>query len=63
LPAHITVKEYGTQSWSEYFRLKGLNKYLALNTETKQSSITPYFTREEFLKHQENNPNFIYLIL
>lgn len=63
LPAHITVKEYGTQSWAEYFRLKGLNKYLATNTETKETSITPYFTREEFFKNQELNPNFTYQIL
>ena len=63
LPANITVKEYGTQSWAEYFRLKGVNKYLATNTETKETSITPYFTKEEFIKNQEMNPNFTYQIL
>lgn len=63
LPAHITIKEYGTLSWTEYFRLKGVNKYIATNLKTLETSITPYFTREEFFEHQKLNPNFKFEIL
>lgn len=63
LPAHITVKEYGTQSWSEYFRQKGVNKYIATNLKTLEKSITPYFTREEFLEFVGLNPNFKFEML
>lgn len=63
LPAYITVKEFGTQSWTEYFKLKGLNKYLVTNLETNEKSITPYFTREEFFKHKELNLNHVFEII
>lgn len=63
LPAHITVKEYGTQSWVQYFRNKGLNRYLIENKETLEKSVSPYFNTQELEKHKELNPNFKFEII
>lgn len=60
LPAYITVKEYGTQSWVEYFRNKGLNRYLTTNNKTKEKSITPYFNNAELETHKLLNTNFTF---
>lgn len=60
LPSHITVKEYGTQSWVEYFRQKGVNRYLATNTETKEQSVTPYFNNQQLETHELLNPKYTF---
>ena len=58
LPNYVVVKEFGTHSWSQYFKIKGVNKYVATNLKTNEQQITPYFTREELIEHQKLNPNF-----
>lgn len=63
LPSYITVKEYGTQSWTEYFRNKGLNKYIMTNKDTKEVSISPYFNNMELEAHKLLNPNFTFEII
>jgi hypothetical protein len=60
LPSYITVKEYGTQSWTEYFRNKDLNKYITTNKDTKETSISPYLNNIEFEAYKILNPNFIF---
>ena len=60
LPAYITVKEYGTQSWTEYFRNKGLNRYITTNKDTKETSISPYFNNSELETHKLLNSNFTF---
>jgi hypothetical protein len=63
LPKNIIIKEYGTTSWNEYFKLKGLNKYLITNLETEEQSISPYLSERDLIESMMINEGFKYELI
>lgn len=66
LPAFIAVKEFGTQSWEQYFRNKGLFNWIIVNKTTGEESLLGIRKTEieiEELKKLEGNDNFEFIKL
>lgn len=57
LPKYIIEDIFGTTSWREYLKLKGLHKYKTVNKEGKVA-ITPYLTNEQAEQMKNDNPFF-----
>lgn len=57
LPTIIIKDIYGTTSWSEYFKNKGLNRYKTIS-DKGVVSITPYLNKEEIENLKNDNPNY-----
>ena len=60
LPDYIICLFYGTTSWSKYFENKNIHRYKVINNKTKEVSISPYFTEEEFLRTIKLNNNYMF---
>ena len=58
LPREIIIKEFGTTSWREYFKLKGLFSCVSTCKSTGKQSLIQYINEEEFKTLVKENPNF-----
>lgn len=60
LPSYLIVEIYGTQSWMQLYRNKGLFRYLTTNTKTKETAITPYLDKEGLIEAKKENKDFTF---
>jgi hypothetical protein len=57
LPSNIIKDIYGTTSWDEWFKLKGLHRYETINKEGVVT-LTPYISHDQVEHIKNNNPDY-----
>lgn len=60
LPDEKVIELYGTLSWAQYFKNKGLYRYETVNEKTGEMSISPLWNDDELEHHKKINIGFTF---